>query len=263
MRYTSYTGVNFIDTALSILNRYWPSLWLGVKTTLLISLTGTLIGLLIGLIVGGLKATEVEDTSPSYVKISKKIYDLLSTIYIEVFRGTPMMVQAVFIYYLLRPALGWTPVVAGIFIISINTGSYMSEIIRSGIQSVDKGQKESARSLGMSSIQTMRYVILPQAVKNSFPAMGNEFIVNIKDSSVLNAISVTELYFQSNSIAGSLFKFRETFFLTACIYLILTTTTSFILKRVEKRLNKTQTSFPTSQTTNEVIDHQKKEVVEK
>jgi len=260
MKYTSYIGIKFIDTCLSIVNRYWPSLWLGIKTTLLISLTGTLIGLLIGLLVGGLKAIEVEETSPSYVKIFKKIYDFLSTVYIEVFRGTPMMVQAVFIYYLLKPALGWTPVIAGIFIISVNTGSYMSEIIRSGIQSVDKGQKEAARSLGMSSIQTMRYVILPQAIKNSFPSMGNEFIVNIKDSSVLNAISVTELYFQSNSIAGSLFKFKETFFVTACVYLILTTTTSFILKKIEKKLNNTQTSFPASQTTHEVMAHQKKEV---
>jgi putative lysine transport system permease protein len=260
MQYFTYTGIKFIDTCLSILVKYWPSLFLGIKTTLLISLTGTLIGLLIGLVVGGLRAITVEEMAHPQLKLSKKIYDLLSRTYIEVFRGTPMMVQGVFIYYFLKPALQWTPVIAGIFIISINTGSYMAEIIRSGIQSVDKGQSEAARSLGMSAMQTMIHVILPQGIKNAFPAMGNEFIVNIKDSSVLNAISVTELYFQSNSIAGSLYKFRETFFLTACVYLLLTSCTSVILHKIEMHLNHTKTSYPASQTTADTMAMNKEEV---
>ena len=130
----------------------------------------------------------------------------------------------------------------------------MAEIIRSGIQSVDKGQTEAARSLGMSSIQTMMLVVLPQAIKNAFPAIGNEFIVNIKDSSVLNVISVTELFFQSNSIAGSIFAYKQTFFVTALIYLVLTFTTSRILGFIEKRMNKTKSSYPTSQTDTRVID---------
>jgi putative lysine transport system permease protein len=259
MHYITYTGIKFIDTCISIILRYWPSLFLGIKTTLLISLTGTLIGLLIGLFIGGLRAIKVEETAPPLGKAVKKCYDFLSRAYIEIFRGTPMMVQGVFIYYLLRPALGWTPIVAGIFVISINTGSYMSEIIRSGIQSVDKGQTEAARSLGMSSLQTMTHVVLPQGIRNAFPAMGNEFIVNIKDSSVLNAISVTELYFQSNSIAGSLFKFRETFFVTACIYLSLTTATSFLLRRIEVGISHTKTSFPASQTTADAMAMNKEE----
>jgi putative lysine transport system permease protein len=249
MQYFNITGFKFADACLSIVARYWPSLWLGVKTTLLISLSGTVFGLLIGLVVGGLRAIRVEGTATSGAKILKTVYDLLSKAYIEVFRGTPMMVQGVFIYYFLRPALQWTPIVAGIFVISVNTGAYMSEIVRSGIQSVDEGQTEAARSLGMSALQTMIHVVLPQGIKNAFPAMGNEFIVNIKDSSVLNAISVTELYFQSNSIAGSLFKFRETFFVTACVYLFLTMVTSYILHRIEKRINHTRTSYPASQTT--------------
>lgn len=236
-----------------ILQSSWPSLLLGVRNTLLVALSGTIIGLVIGLVVGGLKAIKADANSSQFVKICKKVYDVLSTVYIEVFRGTPMMVQAVFIYYSLLKVVKWTPFVAGIFVISINTGAYMSEIIRSGIQSVDKGQTEASRSLGMSNIQTMMLVILPQAIKNAFPAIGNEFIVNIKDSSVLSVIAITELMFQGNKIAGSIYKFPETFFIIACIYLILTTVTAFILHLVEARLNHTHTSFPHSDSTSSSI----------
>lgn len=232
----------------NILTKYWPSLLLGVQSTLLVALVGTVAGLVIGLIVGGLKAIEVDSNSNLFTKIVKKVYDILSTIYIEVFRGTPMMVQALFIYYALLKIVGWTPIVAGMFVISINTGAYMSEIIRSGIQAVDKGQTEAARSLGMSGVQTMMLVVLPQAIRNAFPSIGNEFIVNIKDSSVLSVISLTELMFQANRIAGSVYKFPETYFLTACIYLVLTVTMSFILHIIENRMNRTRTSFPQSVT---------------
>ena len=124
----------------------------------------------------------------------------------------------------------------------------MAEIIRSGIQAVDPGQNEAARSLGMSSMQTMMDVILPQAIKNAFPAIGNELIVNIKDSSVLMIISITELMFQSNSIAGTTYRFTETYFVTAMIYLCLTSLFSVVLNAIEKRLNNTKTSLPQSDT---------------
>lgn len=239
---------DLLPAAIEIFNRYWPSFFLGVKTTLLISLTGTIIGLFIGLIIGGIRAIKKEPRDSFLVKLFKTVLNIITTLYIEVFRGTPMMVQAVFIYYALKPTFQWTPIVAGIFVISINTGAYMAEIIRSGIQSVDKGQTEAARSLGMSSIQTMFLVILPQAIRNAFPAIGNEFIVNIKDSSVLNAISVTELYFQTSSIAGSIFRYQDTFLVAALIYLFLTFTTSRILLIIEKKMNNTSSSYPSSQT---------------
>ena len=137
---------------------------------------------------------------------------------------------------------------AGIFVISVNTGAYMAEIIRSGIQSVDKGQTEAARSIGMTSMQTMFIVILPQAIKNSFPSIGNEFVVNIKDSSVLSAISVTDLYFQSIGVAGSMFLFSQTMLTTVLIYLALTFTTTRILGWIEKRMGRPKSSFPASQT---------------
>ena len=140
--------------------KFLPSFLLGVRTTLLVALIGTICGLLLGLLVGGLKAMKTDVNAPFAVKLIKKAYDLLATVYIEVFRGTPMMVQAVFIYYLVYSNIfKWDKLVAALFILSINTGAYMSEIIRGGIQSVDKGQTEAARALGLSNWQTMMNVI--------------------------------------------------------------------------------------------------------
>ena len=124
----------------------------------------------------------------------------------------------------------------------------LAEIIRAGIQSVDKGQSEAARSIGMTAMQTMFVVVLPQAVKNSFPAIGNEFVVNIKDSSVLNAISVTDLYFQSMSVAGSIYQYTNTMLVTALCYLVLTFTTPRILYFIERRMGRPKASYPASQT---------------
>ena len=154
-----------------------------------------------------------------------------------------MMVQAVFIYYALLNVIHWDTLTAAIVVISINTGAYMAEIIRSGIQAVDPGQTEASRSLGMSNAQTMMTVVLPQAIRNAFPAIGNELIVNIKDSSVLMIISITELMFQAKSIAGSTYHFTETYFLEAMIYLLMTSVASIVLNVIEKRMNRTKASL--------------------
>ena len=248
-----------LQKCLEIILRYYPSFLLGIRTTLLVAVSGTFIGLLIGLLVGGLRAIRPDKTAATGRKICKQIYDVLARIYIEVFRGTPMMVQAVFIYYLVYTnIIRWDKMTAAIFIISINTGAYMAEIVRSGIQAVDPGQNEAARSLGMSSFQSMMHVVLPQAIRNAFPAIGNELIVNIKDSSVLMIISITELMFQSNSIAGTTYRFTETYFVTAMIYLFLTGIASFILGIIERRLNDTRTSLPQSDTSFASIDQARK-----
>lgn len=240
--------MNFINGVIEIIKNYHTSLLLGIRTTLIVALLGTIFGLAIGLFIGGIRAIKL-DFNASKTKITlKKLLDTILGIYIGLFRGTPMMVQAAFIYYALLNVFNWTPLVAAIFVISINTGAYMSEIIRAGIQAVDPGQKEAARSLGMSNMQTMFHVIIPQAIKNVFPAIGNEFVVNIKDSSVLMIISITELMFQSKSIAGSTFKFTETYFIEAMIYLILTSITTIILNIIEKKMNKTKVSIPFSDT---------------
>ena len=124
--------------------------------------------------------------------------------YIEFFRGTPMIVQAMVIYYGSALAFGidMDRTTAAIFIVSINTGAYMAEIVRGGVISIEKGQFEAAQAIGMNHIQTMWNVVLPQVIRNILPATGNQFIINIKDTSVLNVIGVTELYFQTKTVAG-------------------------------------------------------------
>lgn len=225
------------------------SLWIyGIKITLILAFAGTLIGLLIGLLLGCVRAIKVEPRDSLFTKAIKKIAHFIVGVYVWFFRGTPMMVQALFLFTILRPILGWDVLTAGICIISVNTGAYMAEIIRSGIQSVDQGQIEGARSIGMTSRQTMTSIVLPQAIKNAFPSIGNEFIVNIKDSSMLNVIGVIELFFQAKSVAGSTMLGAETYFITCIIYLLLTTVTTLILTYVEKRMHMPRSSMPASST---------------
>lgn len=219
----------------------WSLFSYGIQNTLLFAIVGTVVGLILGLITGALRAIPEDPMDSLPVKILKKLARWIIGFYVWFFRGTPMMVQALFFFYLLRPILGWTGFAAGLIIISVNTGAYMAEIIRGGIQSIDAGQSEAAKSLGMTTFQTMVSIIFPQAIKNTFPTIGNQLIVNIKDSCMLNAIQVTELYFQSSSVAGSNMKFAEVYFLEMVMYLALTTIATLILNAVERKINKTKT----------------------
>lgn len=208
----------------------------GIQTTLLVALTGTILGLLLGFILSGMRLIRISDKDNVFIKIMKIILRFLSAAYIEFVRGTPMMVQAVFLYNYFYRILQWTPMVAAIIIVSLNTAAYMSEIIRSGIQSVDPGQREAALTIGMSETQAFRLIILPQAVRNAFPSIGNEFVVNIKDTSVLNVIGLTELFFQGMSVAGTTYKFSESMIIIAAIYFGLTFITTRVLMVIEKSL---------------------------
>lgn len=223
--------------AWSIFTKNLPLFTYGIEITLLFAVVGTVAGLVIGLFVGGIRAIEINEFDSTPLKVLKRIGKIITGFYIWVFRGTPMMVQAMFLFYLLKPVFNWNGISAGLLIISINTGAYMSEIIRSGIQSVDPGQSEAAKSLGMTTSQTLLSIIFPQAVKNSFPSIGNQLIVNIKDSSMLNVIGVTEVYFQTTSIAGSNYKFIETFLVSIFIYLFLTTVSTWILNWIENKMD--------------------------
>ncbi|MDU5261746.1 MAG: amino acid ABC transporter permease, partial [Clostridium celatum] len=151
----------------------------------------------------------------------------------------PMIVQAMVIYYGSAAAFGIDidRIAAGLFIVSINTGAYMSEIVRGGIVSVDRGQFEAAQAIGMNHFQTMTNVVLPQVIRNILPATGNEFVINIKDTSVLIVISVSELFFQTKTISGNNFRYFETFFITCIIYFIMTFTVTRILRAIEKKLD--------------------------
>ena len=221
-----------------ILDKYGTLFLSGVGVTLLVAITGTVIGFVIGLLVAVLRTIPVSPRDPWYRRVPLKVLSALLNVYIEVFRGTPMIVQAMVIYYgSMQMGLRMPVLVAAVLIVSVNTGAYMAEIVRGGIISVDKGQKEAACAIGMTHWQSMVHVVLPQAVRNIMPSIGNEFVVNIKDSSVLNVISVNELFFMSKSAAGTYLRYFEVFFITACIYLVLTFTVTRLLRVLERKMD--------------------------
>ena len=221
-----------------LLEQYGPLFLSGVGVTLIVAIPGTLAGFLLGLLVAILRTIPTSPKDPAVKRVPLKILSWLLGVYIEVFRGTPMIVQAMVIYYGGMTVGVRLPVLtAAILIVSVNTGAYMAEIIRGGIISVDKGQKEAAHAIGMTHWQSMIYVVLPQAVRNIMPSIGNEFVVNIKDSSVLNVISVNELFFMSKSAAGTYLRYFEVFFITACIYLVLTFTVTRLLRLLERKMD--------------------------
>ena len=211
----------------------------GALHTLIIALSGTLIGFLIGLLVGIVRTIPIAPKDNVLKKIVLRFLRGVMIVYIEVFRGTPMMVQAMLIYYGSLQYLGidmpW--LFAAIFIVSINTGAYMAEIVRGGIISVDKGQFEGAQSIGMTHWQTMVHVVLPQAIRNIMPSIGNELVVNIKDSSVLSVISVAELLYATNSAAGTYLRYFESAFISCCIYLFMTFTVTRLMLLVERKMD--------------------------
>lgn len=220
----------------------------GSGITLLIALVGTVMGFLIGLGLGAIK--KIPTSRNKFKRFCMSIVNFLITCYVEVFRGTPMMVQAIVIYFGMQEFLGvdFRPTIAGIIIVSINTGAYMVEVVRGGIESVDPGQMEAAKAIGMSHGQAMRHIILPQTIRNILPATGNEFIINIKDTSVLNVISVTELFFVTKTIKGAIFRTYETFLVAAAIYFVLTLTVTRLLKLLEKKMDGPQEFVHVSST---------------
>ncbi|WP_068269158.1 ABC transporter substrate-binding protein/permease [Caviibacter abscessus] len=226
-----------------ILINYGNRYLLGTLTTVYLAIIGTSAGFIIGLIVALVNTVSTEDSRRKVHNIIYKILKKLNWIYISVFRGTPMIVQAMIFYYGLGQVfdINLSPIVAAMIIISINTGAYLSEIIRGGIESVDKGQYDAAQSLGFTHRQSMIYIILPQAIRNILPSVGNEFIINIKDSAVLFAIGVTELYTVSKQIAGTNFRYYEVFIITCVIYFVLTTVLSKILKYIEVKMDGSNT----------------------
>jgi len=225
------------EWVVKIISDNGPMFIRGAGVTLLISMVGTIIGSGIGLLIGVIRTAPMPERGAK--KVIAKIINTILSMYIEFFRGTPMIVQAMVIYYGSAIAFGinMNRLAAAIFIVSINTGAYMSEIVRGGIVSIDKGQFEAAHAIGMNHVQTMVNVVLPQVIRNILPATGNEFVINIKDTSVLNVISVSELYFQTKSIAGNNFRYFESFFVACIIYFIMTFTVTRILRYIEMKLD--------------------------
>ena len=227
----------FIRDVVDILSKHWGRLLEGVGYTMLIALTGTILGLLIGLIAGIIRT--VPESKNVVVRIIQKTVNVIISIYVEVFRGTPMMVQSMVIFWgyaFINGGQTLPLIPAGIFIVSINTGAYMAEIVRGGIISVDKGQFEGAYSIGMNHLQAMIHVVIPQVFRNILHSISNEFVINIKDTSVLNVIGVMELYFTASVIQSMTLKLFETYLIVCVLYFILTFSVTRILRLIEKKL---------------------------
>ena len=221
-----------------ILKEFYPFLLKGIGMTLLISLIGTVAGLVIGLLTGIIRTTPFSKNK--LLRIIHKIINGIIAVYIEIFRGTPMMVQAMVIFWgyaFMNDGQTLPLVPAGIFIVSINTGAYMAEIVRGGIISIDKGQFEGAYSVGMTHWQAMLYVVVPQVMRNILPSVSNEFVINIKDTSVLNVIGVAELYFMAGKIIYINLEIFQTYTIVCVLYFIMTFSVTRILRLCEKKLN--------------------------
>ena len=230
--------MNFLRQVWEIATRYRVQLFSGVGVTMLIALTGTLAGLLIGLLTGVVRTAPLSGKKP--LRVLHRILNGIIAAYIEIFRGTPMMVQAMVIFWGFAFANGGQtlPLIpAGIVIVSINTGAYMAEIVRGGIISVDRGQMEGALSVGMTHRQAMFHVVLPQVLRNILPSVSNEFVINIKDTSVLSVISITDLFFVHKSVVGALYTYFESAVIVMIIYLSMTLLASYLLRAWEKALD--------------------------
>lgn len=229
----------FLGWVLFLVDKYGMIFLKGAGVTLALAVVGTAIGCIIGLIVGIIQTISLEDDDSTIKKIFLKAIKLLLDAYVEIFRGTPMIVQAMVVYYgaMSMFEIDMSPMFAGFFVVSINTGAYMAETVRGGIDSIDIGQKEAAVAIGMNHFETMRYVVLPQALRNVMPQLGNNLIINIKDTSVLNVISVTELYFASKSAAGVYYRYFEVFFVTCVVYFIMTFAASRFLRWCETKMD--------------------------
>ncbi len=218
----------------SFLSKYGSLFLEGTSVTVIISLVALLFGCIIGMLICLMKLSTF------------KVLKAISTAYIEIIRGTPLFVQIYIIYFGL-PQVGIdfpsilgisSDFIAGAFALSINSGAYVAEILRSGIQSVEKGQMEASRSLGLGYAATMRYVIVPQAIKNILPSLANEFITLVKESAIISVIGVREIMFTSSIVKNATFKPLEPLIVAAIIYFILTFTLSKLVGKFEKKLAK-------------------------
>ena len=229
----------FIEGIVKVWNGYGSSFLNGALNTLIVSLIGTIAGCIIGFGVGVVQTIPIEKKDPIWKRVILTVANLILKGYVELFRGTPMIVQSVFIYYGVRMVFDYQMDIwpAALFIVSINTGAYMAETVRGGILSIDPGQTEGAKAIGMNHVQTMMNVIIPQAFRNIIPQIGNNFIINIKDTSVLSVISFADLFFTHKSAVGALYLYFESATITMAIYLVMTVTASYLLRVLEKKLD--------------------------
>lgn len=221
---------------------YGNSYLRGISSTLILALVATAIGCLIGFVCGVLNTIPISQNDHPVKRFFLRLVRVVIRIYVEIFRGTPMVLQAVFLYYglpyITDNALRFSSIwLASIIIVSINTGAYMAESVRGGILSVDPGQTEGAKAVGMSHFQTMTAVILPQALRNIMPQIGNNFIINVKDTSVMFIIGFPDFFAAHRAAAGATFLYFPSATIEMVGYFTLTLAASALLRFLEKKMD--------------------------
>ncbi|WP_026691741.1 amino acid ABC transporter permease [Alteribacter aurantiacus] len=204
-----------------------PFIYRGLQLTIFITFAGFFFGFIIGALTGLMRLSN-----------NKIIYGI-ATVYIELVRGTPILVQALFLYFGISDVVGinFSAVTAGIIAISINAGAYIAEIVRGGVESIDKGQREAGRSIGLSSSQTMRYIIWPQAFRRMIPPLGNQFIISLKDTSIFAIISLNEVTYLMRQYVSTTASPFVPYIMLCLAYLVITIPAMVILRRVERKLD--------------------------
>ena len=222
--------------------KYGGSYLTGMRNTLVLALVATAIGCVIGFVCGILNTIPCTDRDPLPKRILLRLIRIIVRVYVEVFRGTPMVLQAVFIYYGLPyftdNAVKFTNIwVAAMLVVSVNTGAYMAESVRGGIISIDPGQTEGAKAIGMTHVQTMLHVILPQALRNIMPQIGNNFIINVKDTSVMFIIGFPDFFAAHRAAVGASYLYFPSATVEMAGYLCMTLIASFLLRWAEKKMD--------------------------
>lgn len=217
--------------------KYWDMFEEGLICTLSLSFLTVILGFVLALVLAFMRMSKIWP------------FKAFASIYVEIFRATPLLVQLFIVYYVLLGDIDFPTIklfgfirferfIPGVIALALNSGAYLSEIIRSGIQSIELGQTEASRSLGLSHWQTMRHIVIPQAIKNILPAIANEFVTIIKESSICYTIGVAEIMAAVNSIGGAIFRLNEALIIAACVYFCLTFPTSKIIAYFERRMSR-------------------------
>ena len=205
----------------------------GLRNTMTIAVTGLIVGIIIGTLIAAVRVM------PKYKRLPR-VLNSICGFYVAMFRGTPMVVQLLVFYYVLFPLMGWkiTGLQVAMLVFGLNSGAYISEIMRGGIQSVDAGQMEAGRAVGLSYWTTMLKIVIPQAVKNILPTMGNEFITLIKETSIVSFVGAADLYVAFNYIGSNSYEFMVPYLVMALIYIVLVLVISLLIKLMERSLKK-------------------------
>ena len=226
---------------------FWQEFWVyegynkvleGLKNTVMIAVLGLVIGILIGTVIAAVRVM------PKY-RVVPRILEGICSVYVAFFRGTPMVVQLLVFYYVLFPLMGVniTSVGVSVLVFGLNSGAYISEIMRGGILSVDPGQMEGGRAMGLSFAATMMKIVIPQAVKNILPTLGNEFITLIKETSIVSFVGATDLYKTFNVMGTNTYEFMVPYLAMALVYIVMVLLISLLIKLMERRLRKSDKSL--------------------